>query len=81
MSSDTAQRWLLPDLKWKAIIEDYALVNRSASRIRGAINAANQNKGYLLDRVAGPCECFAGVPKVGSSAVTLTALWQRRNIS
>ena len=65
MSSDTSQRWLLPDLKWKAIIEDYALVNCSASRIRGSINTANNNKGYLLDRVAGPCECFAGGPKSG----------------
>ena len=38
MSSDTVARWFVPDRKWKAINEDYALVNVSSTAARKAFD-------------------------------------------
>lgn len=38
MSCDTAKKWFVSDRVWKALNEDYALVNVSASSVRGALS-------------------------------------------
>ena len=58
MSSYIAKRWLLPDSKWRALIEDYAFVNQSASSTRRSIDRLDHIKPHQRDRVAEPCECF-----------------------
>ena len=58
MSSETMQRWSSSDAKWEAVIEDYALVNYSASTTRRLIDAANHRTRYSQAGVAKPCKCF-----------------------
>ncbi|KAL8793212.1 MAG: hypothetical protein Q9195_004148 [Heterodermia aff. obscurata] len=60
MSSNTAQGWFLPNSKWKALTEDYALVNYSASEARDMIDDTNLDSKQPIGHTKGPCECFAG---------------------
>ena len=59
MSSETMQRWSSSDAKWEAVVEDYALVNYSASTTRALIDAANHRTRFRQAGVLEPCECCA----------------------
>ena len=60
MSSDTAPEWFLPNAKWNALTEDYALVNYPASEARDMIDEANVDSRLQMEGVKSPCECFDG---------------------
>ena len=48
MSSGTAKRWFVPDREWKAINEDYALVNVSSTAARKAFDEIDNREREVL---------------------------------